>query len=151
MNRKHHYDWSLIMIPVFIILVLSNVFTFFPSASRGMLERVRDFLGNQMGVYYLLMGIGMFAFSLVLAFSKVGTILLGKTNERRFSNFTWGAMIFTGTMAADILFFSLVEWAYYLNEPRVLAQGFQEWSLTYSLFHWGPIPWVVLYRSCCCI
>jgi betaine/carnitine transporter, BCCT family len=68
-------------------------------------------------------------------------IRLGKERKPKYNNLTWAAMVFTGTMAADILYFSLTEWAYYKNETLVLEMGFQEYGLTYSLFHWGPIPW----------
>ena len=51
-------------------------------------------------------------------------------------------MIFTSTMAADILFYSLIEWALYANETHIEAMGgIQKWSSTYPLFHWGPIAW----------
>ena len=63
-----------------------------------------------------------------------------------YSNLKWGAMIFTSTMAADILYWSLIEWVYYydanpqgLPEYTIIQQ--QQWSSTYPLFHWGPIPW----------
>ena len=51
-------------------------------------------------------------------------------------------MIFTSTMAADILFYSLCEWALYANEPYIEELGgIQKWASTYPLFHWGPIVW----------
>jgi BCCT family betaine/carnitine transporter len=51
-------------------------------------------------------------------------------------------MIFTSTMAADILFYSLSEWAMYANEPHIMEMGgIQKWASTYPLFHWGPIAW----------
>lgn len=51
-------------------------------------------------------------------------------------------MIFTCGLAADILFYSFVEWIYYSQESRVTNLGsIQEWASTMPLFHWGPIPW----------
>ena len=51
-------------------------------------------------------------------------------------------MIFTSTMAADILFYSLCEWALYANEVYIAdLGGIQKWASTYPLFHWGPIAW----------
>lgn len=45
-------------------------------------------------------------------------------------------------MAADILFYSLCEWALYANESQVeMMGGMQKWASTYPLFHWGPIAW----------
>ena len=43
---------------------------------------------------------------------------------------------------ADILFYSLCEWVLYANDPHLAEMGsIQDWSSTYPLFHWGPIPW----------
>ena len=51
-------------------------------------------------------------------------------------------MIFTSTMSADIIFYALCEWLMYSSEPFIKQKGTtMEWSLTYSLFHWGPIAW----------
>ena len=46
--------------------------------------------------------------------------------------FKWGAMIFTSTMAADILFYSLCEWMLYGNDPYITEMGgMQKWAPTY--------------------
>lgn len=51
-------------------------------------------------------------------------------------------MIFTSTIAADILFYSLCEWTLYAGEPHIEEMGgVQKWASTYPLFHWGPIAW----------
>ena len=51
-------------------------------------------------------------------------------------------MIFTCGLAADILFYSFVEWIYYSQESHVADLGsIQKWASTMPLFHWGPIPW----------
>ena len=77
-----------------------------------------------------------------LAFSKYGTIKLGNVDKPQYSSFKWGTMIFTSTMAADILFYSLIEWALYANESHIDDMGgLQKWAPTYALFHWGPIAW----------
>ena len=45
-------------------------------------------------------------------------------------------------MAADILYYSLCEWALYAADPHIEEMGgVQEWASVYPLFHWGPIPW----------
>lgn len=45
-------------------------------------------------------------------------------------------------MAADIMFYSLIEWALYGGEPHVQSLGGTEmWAETFTLFHWGPLAW----------
>jgi BCCT family betaine/carnitine transporter len=141
-------DWPLIIIPFAVIVTLSVLFFMIPDQSRNALDLLRGFLGDQMGSWYILVGLGAFLFSLFLAFSRYGDIILGKSKDGKpvekpaYSGFKWGTMIFTSTMAADILFYSLSEWSLYGTDPRVEQMGgMQMGASTYPLFHWGPIPW----------
>lgn len=141
MNKK--IDLSLTLFPFFSIVLLCIFFFLQPEASNAALSAVRGFLGNELGLFYLLVGLGIFLLSLYLAFSRYGEIVLGEPGEKpRYSFFRWGAMMFTAGLAADILFYSLCEWISYAEEPYVLSMGpIQDWAVTYSLFHWGLIPW----------
>ncbi len=135
-------DWVTTLVPFLGISGLSVLFMIYPDRSRHMLDLLRGFLGNQMGFYYILIGLAVLILSLYVAFSRLGQIRLGKSAKPKYSSFSWGAMIFTSTMAADILYWSLIEWGYYVNEPHLAQMGqVQDWAATYPLFHWGPIPW----------
>lgn len=99
-------------------------------------------LGNDFGLYYIILGVGAVAVSIYIAFSRYGKIKLGNIEKPIYGDFKWGAMIFTSTMAADILFYSLCEWMLYGNDPYITEMGgMQKWAPTYCLFHWGPIAW----------
>lgn len=138
--RFHEIDWFTMLIPLAVILLLTILCIALPGESTAVVTQMRVFLGDTLGSYYIVMGVGIFLCSLYIAFSKYGKIVLGE-GKPQFSSFTWGAMIFTSTMAADILYWSLIEWAYYAGEPYVQSLGVQKWASTYPLFHWGPIPW----------
>ena len=148
MNKKHPHpiDWGITLIPLLIIFVLSALLMMNPEASRQTIARLRFFFVNQMGFFYLLLGLAVLLIALWLALSHYGNIRLGTLEKPRYNTFSWGAMIFTSTMAADILYWSLIEWAHYYNatpfamENMTLAEK-QDWSSAYPLFHWGPIPW----------
>lgn len=141
-NAEISIDWSCIIIPLICIGILCTIFISAPEASSAALSVVRHFFGDTCGIYYAILGIGTFACSLYIAFSKYGAIRLGQLKKPQYSSFKWGTMIFTSTMAADILFYSLCEWALYANESHIaLAGGIQQWASTYPLFHWGPIAW----------
>ena len=139
-------DWVLTLVPLGIILSLFLVFMFFPSASKEVVQFLRDIFVGELGFFYMIFGLGMLGLSIWLAFSPYGDMKLGNIEKPRFNSFAWGAMIFTSTMAADILYWSLIEWAYYFNsmpfgiEDMSLVEK-QAYSSTYPLFHWGPIPW----------
>lgn len=136
-------DWTVTLIPLFLILFLCVCFFLAPESSKEILEKLRFTLGDTFGLYYLIIGLGMFLTSVYLSFSKYGDIRLGKPDEKpQYSFFTWSSMMFTAGLAADILFYSLCEWILYANDPHLSELGsLQLWSSTYTLFHWGPIPW----------
>ena len=130
-------------VPLLCILALCALLVAEPARSTSALSAIRAFLGDSLGVFYLAVGLGSLLISLWIALSDIGGITLGRPGEKpRYGFFTWGAMLFTCGLAADILFYSLCEWIYYAREPRVLELGsIQDWASTYPLFHWGPIPW----------
>ncbi|MCM1237176.1 MAG: BCCT family transporter, partial [Ruminococcus flavefaciens] len=144
-NKKHlrnQIDWVSVIVPLIGIIVLCAIFMAMPERSMAVLQMVRGFLGDDCGIYYAMLGVGIFICTLYIAFSKYGTIKLGDIEKPQYSSFQWGTMIFTSTMAADILFYSFIEWALYANEPYIeQLGGIQKWASTYPLFHWGPIAW----------
>ena len=143
MKRFHNVDPFTTIIPFLFIAVLCVLFMAEPAASSRTLGAVRWFLGNELGSYYLIVGLAILIISFYIAFSRYGTIRLGKPGEKpQYSNFAWGSMMFTSGLAADILFYSLCEWIPYANEPHITELGgVQDWASTIPLFHWGPIPW----------
>ncbi len=136
-------DWLITLLPFALILLLSLLFFLLPQQSNRILTEIRGFLCSEFSVYYLVIGLGIFLLSFYIAFSPLGSIVLGAMDEKpKYSFFAWGSMMFTAGLAADILFYSFCEWLFYAEDPHVLSLGSaQDWAGTYSLFHWGPIPW----------
>lgn len=136
-------DWPLIVIPILAVFTLSALLDRFPYTAQQTLGSIRHFLNQQFSAFYILTGLFFFGSTLYTAFSKIGKRRLGAESDRpEYSNLRWGVMIFTSTMSADIIFYSLCEWLMYCQEPFIKQKGdAMEWSLTYSLFHWGPIAW----------
>ncbi len=102
-------DWFATIVPLVGVLFLGILFMIFPNKSAIVLQNIRNFLGNDLGIYYALIGLGTFFCTMYIAFSKFGKIKLGNMDKPQYSSYKWGAMIFTSTMAADILFYSLCE------------------------------------------
>lgn len=139
----HKIDWIITLIPFVSIVFLCAVFVRFPEKSNKLIQQVRFFLCNDFGTYYLAIGLFFFIVSLYIAFSDYGKIVLGKKNEQpKYKFWTWGTMMFTCGLAADILFYSFSEWLAYASDPHIKEMGrIQEWASVYPLFHWGFIPW----------
>lgn len=51
-------DWIVTIVPFLCILVLCALFMVLPEASSGILSSIRFFLGDQLGSYYLILGLG---------------------------------------------------------------------------------------------
>ena len=141
MNKK--IDWMITLVPLGMIIALCILFFLMPERSNLVLSQIRFFFGDTFGVYYLIIGLGIFVLSLYLAGSKYGDIVLGQPGEKpKYSFFSWGAMMFTCGLAADILFYSFSEWVLYATDPHIQEMGsVQNWAGVYPLFHWSFIPW----------
>lgn len=142
-REKKKIDWVITLVPLAIIIALSVLFFFLPEQSNTVLGKIRFFFGDTLGTYYLIIGLGVFIISLFIAFSKYGNIVLGEPDEKpKYSFFSWGCMMFTCGLAADILFYSFSEWVMYANDPHIAEMGsMQDWASVYPIFHWSLIPW----------
>lgn len=109
-------------------------------------ENTQTSILNNFKEYYIFYGIFVLCICLYLAYSKHGKIRLG--NNKEHSTLSWYAMIFTSTMAADILFFALHEWTYYtssgyFDKPNSITEQ------SYTLLHWGFVPWAFYILPAC--
>lgn len=129
--------------PLIVLIALCAVFVINPEGSTNVLSAIRGFLGTQLGLYYLVVALGIFLVSLYISFSDLGKVRLGGKDEKpKYGFFSWGAMVFCCGLAADILFYSFCEWIYYAEEPRVAEMGrIEDWANAVPLYHWGPIVW----------
>ena len=136
-------DWMITLVPLALIVGLSVLFFLLPEQSNVIISQIRALLGDTMGVYYLIIGLGVFLCSIFVACSKYGKIVLGGQDEKpKYSFLAWGSMMFTAGLAADILFYSFSEWMLYATDPHVQGLGdMQEWAGVFPLFHWSLIPW----------
>lgn len=136
-------DWLITLFPLGSILLLCTLFFLFPKRSTAVIASIRFMLGDTFGVYYLALGLAFFLLSIYIAASKYGGIVLGGKDEKPVhSFFSWGAMMFTCGLAADILFYSFAEWMMYAADPHIKEMGgIAEWAPVFPLFHWSFIPW----------
>lgn len=141
--KRGRIDWLITLAPFVIIMVLAGVLFVFPSESNDIIGKVRFFFGDTLGIYYLIIGVGVLLISIYLSFSKYGSVVLGNQEEKpKYSFFAWGSMMFTCGLAADILFYSFAEWVMYATNPHIAELGsVTDWAGVFPLFHWSFIPW----------
>jgi len=140
---KSRIDWMITLVPFILIMGLAVYLFIFPEQANGVISQVRFFFGDTVGIYYLAIGLGTLIISIFLSFSRYGNIVLGDPDEKpKYSFFTWGSMMFTCGLAADILFYSFAEWVMYATNPHIAEMGsIAEWAGVFPLFHWSFIPW----------
>lgn len=123
------------LIAAFVILVIIK-----PDETLGAVNSIFDYATAIFGVPILwFVFIGLFI-CLFLAFSRYGSTKLGD-GEPEYSMFSYIAMMMCAALAATAVYYSFVEWAFYLSEPAFgiepYSQEAAEYSLAYAFFHWG--------------
>tara|TARA_B110000263_G_scaffold90300_1_gene78914 strand:+ start:2219 stop:3748 length:1530 start_codon:yes stop_codon:yes gene_type:complete len=107
-----------------------------------------DNLVGVFGPVYLVLTIFSFFFLLYLCFSKHGRYRLGGENQTaEFSYFSWIGMLFCSGIGGGLVYWSGVEWAYYVDIPPFgIEPGSKEsfaLATAYGLFHWGISAWAI--------
>lgn len=146
-------SWDKLDKPTFfgalILLALATVpLMIWPEQGALWVDQAKMFLTDELGLLYLALGVAAMGFMVFILFSDIGQIKLGEADDPvEFNTVSWAAMLFCGGIGASILYWSMIEWAfYYQNPPFQLAVGSEEairWSATYGIFHWGIIAWSI--------
>ena len=148
MKKGKVMDWTTFIGTVVVLLVAVIPMMVFPKASQDVITRINDAISGSLGAVYLALGLLILGFVLYIAFGKYGNVTLGKATDRpEFNNFSWAAMLFCAGIGSDILYWGVIEWAFYYQDPPNGAKGMTDEALsyatTYGMFHWGPIAWAI--------
>ena len=141
-----HIDGQVFALSVGLLMLATLPLTLYPEASSRVITLVYDWLALHLGPVYLWAGVATLGFSLMLAFGRYGPVVLGDDGESpEFSNGSWFAMLFCAGIASGLLYWGVIEWAYYFRDPPYeAALGSTEailWATSYPLFHWGFTAW----------
>ena len=72
-------DWFSTIVPLVGVVAVCAVFMIMPERSALLLQAVRGFLGDDCGIYYALLGTGIFLCTIYMEFSRYGMIKLGES------------------------------------------------------------------------
>ena len=67
---KKELDWFSMLVPLAIVLAICALFVIFPEESKLALSVVRGFLGDDFGLYYALLGVGIVGCTLYIAYNS---------------------------------------------------------------------------------
>ncbi|PNZ78986.1 BCCT family transporter [Mammaliicoccus stepanovicii] len=145
---KRLIDWTVFGGTVFVLLMAVLPMMVFPKQSRAVVVALNEFVTTKLGAVYLVLGLVIFCFVLYIAFGKYGSVTLGRASDRpEFSDFAWASMLFCAGIGSDILYWGVIEWAYYFQGPPLGAKPMSgqalEYATMYGMFHWGPIAWSI--------
>lgn len=145
-ERVKVMDWTTFIGSSLILLIAVIPMMVFPKASQDIITHLNEVVSSTLGSIYLLIGLATLIFVLYIAFGKYGNVTLGKaTDKPEFNNFSWAAMLFCAGIASDILYWGVIEWAFYYQDPPHGGKGMTDSALNYAtmygMFHWGPIAW----------
>ena len=139
-------DWSIFLIAAGCLLAVTLPLALAPEPSGRIIDASYEWLANHLGPAYLWAGSATLIFVVYLALSRHGKLVLGQSSaDQEFSKLSWFTMIFCAGIASGLLYWGVIEWAYYYQAPPYGAEfGSVEainWATSYPLFHWGFTAW----------
>jgi len=148
LKKEKIMDWPTFIGTVIVLLAAVIPMMVFPSASEKVITDINSAISNSIGSVYLFIGLAVLSFVLYIAFGRYGNVTLGKASDKpEFNNFSWAAMLFCAGIGSDILYWGVIEWAFYYQVPPNGTKGMTDEALTYAtqygMFHWGPIAWAI--------
>jgi BCCT family betaine/carnitine transporter len=147
-DQRLKTDWPMFGLTLAVILMACIPIFGLGRGAEAAITDAYDGLTRHFGVLYLWYGFGTLVFLGWLAASRYGRVRLGDPGSRpEFRTASWLAMMFCAGVGAGLLYWSIIEWGYYIGKP---PYGFEprspeaiEWAASYGLFHWGPTGWAI--------
>ncbi|GAB2517901.1 BCCT family transporter [Paramicrobacterium agarici] len=135
---------ALIIILAVVVLAIA-----FPAGTADVFSNVQGWIVENVGWYYMLVIGGFVAFMIVLAFSRLGAVKLGREDdEPEFGVLSWFAMLFAAGMGIGLVFYGVGEPLTYATvSPKPGWDGDQSditgLAMAQTFVHWGLHPWAV--------
>ena len=145
---NYSVDKVTLIISILSVLVTSFFILINPELAKLTIKNTYDFISYFFGPSYLLLTLSCFVFLMILGFSKYGNYRLGgQQSTPEFNYLSWIGMLFCSGIGGGIIYWSGVEWSYYVEIPQFSIIPFSDeaYSLAtaYGLFHWGISAWSI--------
>ncbi|MFC5465328.1 glycine betaine uptake BCCT transporter [Lederbergia graminis] len=144
MRKVSNVFW--ISAAILLVAVILGVAT--PTNFEAATANIQAFITSSFGWYYLILVTVIVIFCLLLIFSPIGAIRLGKPGEKpEYSKTTWFAMLFSAGMGIGLVFWGAAEpLSHFANNPPLAKPGSNDAikeSMRYTFFHWGIHAWAI--------
>ena len=110
---------------------------------------ILTYVMTNFGWVFILSTLSFLIFMLYLAFSRYGSIRLGKDDEKpEFRTVSWIAMMFSAGMGIGLMFFGVAEPMYHFGAPphglaKANTPAAAETAMQFTYFHWAFHPWAI--------
>ena len=81
-NKK--IDWMITLVPLVLIVLMCVLFFIYPSSSNEVLNKIRFVVGDRFGIFYLILGLGIFLFSLFFTIIFIQKLEIDILNQIQF-------------------------------------------------------------------
>jgi len=137
-----------VRLSIFVIALLAGWGVAAPASMAAVASEALALTSKYAGWFYLWVVAGAVLFTLFLAFSRYGDLVLGEDDEEpAYSRGAWFSMLFAAGMGIGLVFWGAAEpISHYGSAPPGVAPGTPEAAaaaMRYSFFHWGLHPWAV--------
>ena len=146
--KSYNIDKITFLISFCAVIGIASFILLNTDFAKIIIGQIYSFVVDYFGSYYLILTIFSFLFLIILSISKYGQYVLGgKESSPEFSYMSWIGMLFCSGIGGGIIYWSGVEWAYYVEIPQfnIEPNSEQAYSLAtaYGLFHWGLSAWSI--------
>ena len=145
---KYSIDRVTLLISLSIVFLTALFILSDEEFAKLTIENTYALVTSIFGSSYLVLTLCCFVFLIFLSCSKYGSYKLGgQSSLPEFSYFSWIGMLFCSGIGGGIIYWSGVEWAYYIEIPQFGISPYSDeaYSLAtaYGLFHWGISAWSI--------
>ncbi|RQM68339.1 BCCT family transporter, partial [Aeromonas enteropelogenes] len=131
---------------VITLFLLFGVFV--PDTAAAWFTGAKDQIIAGFKWYYILVVALFLFFAVYLMFSRFGNIRLGDDDQvPEFGYFAWFSMLFSAGMGIGLVFWSIAEPMYHLQDNPFITEGMTpeaaQVAMRLTFFHWGLHPWAI--------
>ena len=81
-DKNRRIDWAITVVPLAVIAVLSALLMCFPKRAQNVVGFLRNIFVNELGFFYIVLGLAVILIAVGLAFSRNGWIRLERPGNR---------------------------------------------------------------------
>ena len=146
---ENRIDPTVFYVSLFVVLAFVAWGVLFTDNISTVTGAILTYLMTNFGWVFILSTLGFLIFMLYLAFSRYGSIRLGRDDERpEFRTVSWIAMMFSAGMGIGLMFFGVAEPMYHFGAPphglaKANTPAAAETAMQFTYFHWAFHPWAI--------